>query len=249
MPQKMWELRKSCDEMTETANNIEKRIVFASLTEGRDQCSIGNAISVAKAQVALLQHPVHLEFRFENDLAAAIDYFHSNRSLDILVAVDNYLSYSVEWITENVLGHPDKALITAVYPLPGVVDWDRVRDRAGDAKEPNGSKGLKYNVNAGEAGCSFTADGKFLEAKSAKLDCLIIKREALDDIVARHPEIVHDGGILAFVESIKNGKKLTRDETFCQLWSKTIYADIEHPAASFGTQVFAGVIGLRNQIR
>ena len=235
--------------MTEETNKIEKRIVFASLTEGRDQCSIGNAISVAKAQVALLQHPVHLEFRFEKDLASALDYFHSNRSLDILVAVDNYLSYSVEWIIENVLGQPDKHLITAVYPLPGVVDWDRVRSHAADTKEPNGSKGFHYNVKAGEAGCSFTPDGKFLEAKSAKLDCVIVKRAALDDIVARHPEIVHADGILAFAESLKDGKKLTRDETFCSLWGKTIYADIEHPAASFGTQVFAGVIGLRNQIR
>ena len=228
-----------------SSQKIEKRIVFCSLTEGRDQCSIGNAISVAKAQVALLQHPVHLEFRYEKDLASALDYFHANRQLDVLVAVDNYLSYPTEWITENVIGHEDKPLITGVYPLPGQVDWERVRLHAADTKEPNHSKGLSYNVKEGK----FSDDGNFLETTSAKLDCVIVKRAALDDIVARHPEIVHDSGIMAFVDTVKDGKKLSRDETFCSLWGKTFFADLEHPVSSFGTQVFAGVVGLRNQLR
>lgn len=234
--------------LPESKTPNRRRVLFASLTAGRDQCSIGNALSGVKAQMSLLRLPVHLEFRFERDLGSALDHFFLHPEFDALVAVDNLISYTDAWVIENALGHDDKPIVVATYPLPGEVDWDRVRAKAADAGEPNHAKGNVYNVVIDEH-ASFTPDGRFLIVDRARLDCVVIKREAIADIAARHPELVHAGGILAHCERLRDGKKLTRDEAFCDLWGKPIYADLEHPASSFGTQVFAGVVGLRTRLR
>jgi hypothetical protein len=222
-------------------------VLFVSVTEGRDVSSISNAISAAKMQLAVIQKPIELEFRFEKTLADAIDHFHANRAFDVLVAVDNLMGYPGEWVVENALGHADKHVITGIFPLPGVVDWDRIRAKAADDREPNFSKGHVYNISLD--GAAVTEDSRFVVVPEATLSCVVIKRAAIDDIAARHPELAHDRGLHVHAPTLADGKKLTADQTFCRLYGKPIHADLQHPCSSFGTLQYAGICALRKQLR
>lgn len=224
-----------------------KNIMFASITDGRSTSSISNAISAAKMQMAVLNKPIRLEFRYEKTLSDAIDHFYSNPGFDVLVAIDSFLGYPAEFVTENALDHPDKHVITGIYPIPGVVDWERVRAKAADAVEPNSMKGHAYNVDLANATVDDTGD--FVVAKDAGLACVVIDRAAIDEIVAKHPETKHARGILVHAPSIVDGAKLTADQTFCRLWGKPIFADLAHPCSSFGDVSYSGIVALRKQLR
>ena len=225
----------------------KNNILFVSVTEGRSTSSISNAISAAKMQMSVLNKPIQLEFRYEKTLSDAIDHFHKNRGFDVLVAVDNFMGYPAEFITENSLNHPDKHVISGIYPLPGVVDWERVRAKAADTQEPNASKGHAYNVEL--AGADVDESGDFIKVKEAALSCVVIKRAAIDDIAEKHPELKHAGGIMVHAPTIVDGKKLTADQTFCHVYGKPIFADLARPCSSFGDVQYAGVVALRKQLR
>jgi hypothetical protein len=222
-------------------------ILFVSVTEGRSTSSISNAIAAAKMQMSVLNKPIQLEFRFEKTLADAIDHFHANRGFDVLVAIDNFMGYPAEFVIENSIEHQDKHVISGIYPIPGVVDWERVRAKAADTQEPNSSKGHKYNVEL--AGADVDESGDFIKTKEAALSCVVIKRAAIDDIAEKHPELKHPGGIMAHAPTIVDGRKLTADQAFCHFYGKPIFADLARPCSSFGDVSYCGVVALRNQLR
>lgn len=227
------------------------KVCFCSITNGRDTSSIVNAISAVKMQMAVMQKPVQLEYRIEESLSDAIDYFYTTKDFDVLVAVDNHFGFSEQWVVDNALGQKNKRVITGIFPIPGKVDWERIRAKASDEREPNSSKGHVYNVDVTTSDIS--DDGEFLLVKNADLRCIIIKRGPLEALGAVHPDRVHSKGILVHAPSIdENGERLSADETFCSLLRKSnipIYADIERPVTSFGCQSFAGVCGIRSQLR
>jgi hypothetical protein len=226
---------------------MAKNILFVSVTEGRSTSSITNAISAAKMQMGIINKPVQLEFRYEKTLSDAIDHFYKNRGFDTLVAVDNFMGYSADFVMDNSIDHPEKHVIVGIYPIPGVVDWERIRAKAADAQEPNSTKGHAYNVEL--AGADVDESGDFIKVKEAALACVVVKRAAIDDIVEKHPELVHDGGVMLHAPKIVDGKKLTPDQAFCRLYGKPIYADLAHPCSSFGDVSYAGVVALRKQLR
>ena len=224
-----------------------KNIMFASITEGRSTSSISNAISAAKMQMSVLNKPIQLEFRYEKTLSDAIDHFFNHKGFDALVAVDNFMGYPAEFVIENALNYLDKNVITGIYPTPGVVDWERVRSKAADAREPNSMKGHVYNIDLD--GATVDDSGEFVVVHDAALSCVVIKRTAIDEIVAKHPEVVHAGGVMVHAPSIVDGKKLSADQTFCRLYGKPIYADLARPCSSFGDVSYSGVVALRKQLR
>lgn len=227
------------------------KVVFCSVTNGRDTSSIINAISAVKMQMAMMQHPVQLEYRFEESLSDAVDYFYANKEFDVLVAADNYYGFSEDWVVENAIRKPDKRVITGVFPVPGKVDWERIRSKASDDREPNSSKGHVYSVDVSKS--EISDDGEYAVVRRAELNCLVLKRGPLEAIGAVRPDLKHAKGLLLHVPSIgENGERLTADETFCDVLTKAkipIYADIERPVSSFGCQTFAGVCGIRKQLR
>lgn len=229
----------------------QKKICFSSITNGRDTSSIVNAISAVKMQMAILSKPVQLEYRFDETLSDALDYFYSNKDFDVLVAVDSLFGFSDSWIVENAIGQPDKRVVTGVFPVPGKVDWERIRSKADDDREPNAAKGHVYNIDLPSA--EISDDGEYAIVKRADLRCLVLKRGPLEALGAVHPELAHSSGILAHVPSVgKNGERRSADETLCDLLAESkipIYADLERSVTSFGSQTFAGCCGLRRQLR
>jgi hypothetical protein len=229
----------------------QTKICFCSVTNGHDTASIVNAISSVKMQMAIMQHPVQLEYRFEETLSDAIDYFYKNKNFDVLVATDSQFGFSESWVVENAIKHPEKRVVTGIFPVPGKVDWERIRAKASDDREPNSSKGHVYNVDLTSS--EISDDGEYLQVKRADLRCLVLKRGPLEALGAVHPERVHSTGILVHAPSIgEDGVRLSADDTFCDLLTKskiTIYADLERPITSFGCQTFAGVCGIRKQLR
>ena len=224
-----------------------KKFMYASITQGREQCSINNMVSVIRMQGALLQQPVQLEFRFETTLGDAIDSFYKAKDFDVLIAVDNVMSFPDDFVISNALSEdPEKEIVTGVYPIPGELDWERVRAKANDTSEPNAFKANKYSLDLAKA--EFQGM-EWAKVTSCKLDCLIIKRAAIDAIAKAHPDRVHDAGLLVHVESLSDGKRRTKDETFCDLYGKPLWADLAHPCSSFGSYTFCGVVGLRRVLR
>jgi hypothetical protein len=224
-----------------------KNIMFASITEGRSTSSISNAISAAKMQISVLNKPIQLEFRYERTLSDAIDHFVDNKGFDVLVAVDNFMGYPAEFVIDNALNFNDKHVITGIYPTPGAVDWERIRSKAADTREPNSMKGHVYNIDLG--GATVDDSGDFVVVKDAALSCVVIKRAAIDEIVSKHPGIAHAGGVMVHAPSIVDGKKLSADQTFCRLYGKPVYADLAHPCSSFGDVSYSGIVALRKQLR
>lgn len=224
-----------------------KNVCYASITNGREQCSISNMVSAIRMQGAMLQAPMKLEFRFEKTLADAINAFYKNEKFDVLVAIDNFIAFPEAFVVNNAMSEdPEKEIVTGVYPMAGEVDWERIRAKAEDTSEPNDFKGNKYNLDISSAE---VIGSEWAKVRQCKLDCLVIRRSAIDRIASEHPEVVHQDGLLVHVESLKDGRKLTNDETFCSLYGKPIWADLGNPCSSFGSMVFCGVVGLRSSLR
>jgi hypothetical protein len=229
----------------------QTKICFCSVTNGHETASIVNAISSVKMQMAIMKHPVQLEYRFEDTLSDAIDHFYKTKEFDVLVAVDSQFGFSENWVVDNAVKNNEKRVITGIFPIPGKIDWERIRTKAADEREPNSSKGFVYNVDLSNS--EISDDGEYLIVKRADLRCLVLKRGPLEALGAVHPERVHSSGILVHAPSVgEGGVRLSADETFCDLLTKAkipIYADLERPITSFGCQTFAGVCGIRKQLR
>lgn len=220
------------------------RILFASITQGRDQCSISHAISIIKFQTGILSAPIELEYRFEPSLADALDAFGASNA-DVLVAIDNYIGFPEAFVTENVIG-ASKEFVAGCFPLPGVIDWERVRAKAHDESEPNAFKHVQYSLDP----TAEIHDLDWAQGSQARLDCVILRRSALDRIKESNPASVHPGGLLAHVESIgPDGTKRSKDETLCAMYGKPIWIDLAHPCCSFGSYAFCGAVGLRRVLR
>jgi hypothetical protein len=237
---------------TKTSTESEAtKICFCSVTQGRENSSIVNAISAIKMQMAMMKHPVNLEYRFEDTLSEALDYFYANKNFDVLVAVDSHFGFSEDWVVENALRQKSKRVVTGVFPIPGKVDWERIRAKAADDREPNSAKGHVYNIDISSS--EIADGGEYAIVERADLRCLVLKRGPLEALGAVHPERVHSKGILVHEASVgKDGEKLNADETLCKLLKDSkipIYADLERPITSFGSQTFAGVCGIRKQLR
>lgn len=144
----------------------------------------------------------------------------------------------------------DKDVAGAVYPLKSI-DWEKVRAAARAGVEDLQAAGLGYVVRfLPTPDQSVEVEQGFAKVAYAGTGFLLIRRGALERIVAAHPELaatLDDGGRAAmvfdtFVEP-ETGEHLSEDYAFCRRWRELggeIWADVEARLTHVGHAAYAG---------
>lgn len=228
--------------MTDKQQPPQEQLVVALVCKGRQEASLNAAVSLLNLQTRLAQTEVKTEVHIVESL---------NDAMSIALAKDAHL-----FAFETTIGFtPDFALealasgkevVVAPYPLPAA-DWDRLKAAPPGSKEP-----FKFRANvysATPAGDEQLSPDGYVPAASAHLGCVFVRRGVAADILARHPEVAHEGGGKFAFESVHANKACEPHETFGRLFARPVWIDLSRPATLNGPMAFAGSVGMRHVLR
>lgn len=133
-------------------------------------------------------------------------------------------------------------VVAATYPLAHL-DWERVKTQP--AGEDPQYWGNVYNVKP----TTRAAPPGYVHVEECEFGVAWIAKKAVDDVLARHPEVVADGYAALAVDGVFDGKRMTADQRFMALYGGDVFADIKYPALTVGPQEFGGCVGMRTVLR
>jgi hypothetical protein len=222
-------------------------ILVCGITSG--DVTIHFTSSILKMQTELMRTPgVNISFEFFGTVDEALTHFHTNTKCDACVIIDEKLSVDPGFIFDN---DASKQFTVASYPLR-TVDWERVRAKIVDSREPAEHVGVTYNYDPTLATPEPGGTHVKIPAHSdVQLKIFKLTRTGLDSIIARNNDAVrgNDGRLALYSACIIDGKKLSPDQRLVHLWGEPIYADISRRTKNVGPYDFTGTVGNQRQLR
>jgi hypothetical protein len=213
-------------------------ILIAGVSQTGD-VAMAFASCMLALQNELFRHPtVEASFDIVDSLNDALLKFKNDPRLDMLVAVDTKHSIDPKFCLEA----DDKDFVVGVYPTG--IDWERVESKMATTTEEADGVGNKYNVQPSKG--KFMGGTQYIQAKSAGLRIVKIKRKVLDTIAATHPEV----GDALHADGVVDGTFSTADARFCALWGGDVWASLRHKASAQVNMVYGpGSVASRAKIR
>jgi hypothetical protein len=145
-------------------------------------------------------------------------------------------------------------MCAAVYPIKRI-DWDKVRTTVEAAHPDPAAAALKYVFEVGDPNAVIERAG-FVKVRYAGTGFLMIRRDALERMCARYPELQYkrDHSLDAATASDKrfalfecmiaeDGTYLSEDFAFCKRWTDMggeIWADLKSALSHVGPMTFRG---------
>jgi hypothetical protein len=216
-----------------------RTVLVAGITHGRMEASIAFGTGLLRLQGELVRTPtVTASIKFFDALGDALSFFAENECFELMVAMDVRLGCETAFVVQPL--EPGKAFVVGVYPMPGVVNWNRVEskirtdDNVGDIAEAGAVYNIDEASSIGEPGnCRYL---KIDASKARDLGVLKISRKVIID--------------LASASASPSDKKVypRTGLDLASAWKGAIYADTSIPFTSFGAQSYSGSIGIRTAI-
>jgi hypothetical protein len=169
-----------------------------------------------------------------------------------LLFIDADIGFAAEQVVRLIECGAD--MCAAVYPIKRI-DWDRVRTTIGTERANPAAATLKYVFEVDDPG-AVTERGGFVKVRYAGTGFLMIKREAIERMCARYPElkfkrdhsadaaIASDNRFALFECMIaEDGTYLSEDFAFCKRWvdmGGEIWADLNSKLNHVGPMTFCG---------
>lgn len=150
----------------------------------------------------------------------------------------------------------DAPVTGGIYPLKRL-DWRRIAEAAGAAREPLESVSLEYTLTAATARQSETRNG-FARVSYAATGFLMIRRDALEAMVAHYPELRYTQdhrpedplsgspwrcALFNCMIDEQTGVYLSEDFSFCKRWTDMdgeIWVDLQSRLSHIGTMELPG---------
>jgi hypothetical protein len=234
--------------------------LVAAITNGRTESTLTFCSMLLKLQGATGASSPHAKFiiNYFVNVNDAFAYFLKDPSLDVIVCIDTWKACDPRFILDPP--PEDMPFVVGVYPLPGVIDWDRVKTTFATqhaSTEPSQYVGNRYSAVLRD-GCQQSEGKRYVPVQSTELGVFAMRRCVLDEIVATHGRSVlgSDGnGVCIASDGMWNdpdeGKVvvLPWNKRVCALWGKDVYADLDATCTSFGPVGYTGCVGLRKTLR
>lgn len=217
-------------------------ILFAAVcSSGADDCTLNFASSLLDF-LNTIDNVNKVTVNFLNDVNKALDMFARGKEFDRLILCNTRMTASREFLKAALAS--DYPFISGVYPLT-TMDWGTAEK--GNDKEDVAYRGLTYNVDPQSAS---KRDGDYILLEETTMAAVVLTRQVVESIMARcADDVCGEPEHMFYTSRIKQGKTVSKDANFCQMWGGTVAADIEHPLSLSGPMAFAGCIGQRNQLR
>lgn len=200
--------------------------VLLAVVSPRGTATVGFAISLLRLQSALQTAPnmktvIEMAPSVHDALKAAVA---AEEPYDAVVAIKSHLSFPSSFVLRGLVSPAQ--FVTAVHPLP-VIDWERVKAKAGGTSEATRFTGNVYNIDPKAFKLVPDAHG-FVEVPHGELGGVVLKGEAIAAVAASA------GG---------------SDKELCGAWSGKIHADLDSQCALTGSVEFTGCVGMRSVVR
>jgi hypothetical protein len=221
----------------------QKLIVAMVCGNGRSEASINTAVSLMRLQTKLVHTAVKTEVHMVDHIDHAINIAAQGNAH--LMAFDSHVTFDDEFPMRCM--NSDKDVIVAAYPLPGF-DWQRIAEKPANHTEPIQFRGNRYSATP--TVLADPVDGKYVQASTARLGCVFIRRGVADAIKKDHPEIVlADGNARFAIATVRDSKVLEPHDNFARLYGKPIYIDLKCTSSHNAPCNFAGCVGMRGTLR
>lgn len=191
--------------------------------------------------------------RSRNQLVAK---FMANPAYTHIMFIDVDLAFMPDDILK-MLWH-DREIVTAAYPIKDI-NWNKVAEHSANGIEPDklAEKATRFVVNPVQAGNNTVrVDNGLISVYDAGTGFMLIKRSAIEKLVAAYPELKYkdDTGLLkdeernwsyAFFNSYvdDSGRFLSEDYGFCRYWQKIggdIWTDPSIELSHVGRMTYKG---------
>jgi hypothetical protein len=224
------------------------------------QISVLYTTSLFKLQKALRTYSgVNLKVLFKDGdalitraRASLVSQFLDDPGATHLLFIDADIGFEPDQVLRLVqCGAP---MCAAVYPVKRI-DWDKVKKTIETARPNPAAAALKYVFEVDDPDAAISKAG-FVRVRYAGTGFLMIRREALEAMCARYPQLQYrrdhsvdaatasDHRFALFENMIaEDGTYLSEDFAFCKRWTDIggeIWADLDSKLSHVGPMTFSG---------
>ncbi len=223
------------------------RVLFAIITNGRAEMHLQCCISILHAQIELMttrDDSFIAELEFFETFNDALNALYKNNAYAAMLAVKHNTFVAGVFSTKAFASKEN--IVIAPSPRAGV-DWHRVVEHVKDptSREPINHAGNVYNMKLE----GLPKDNGYTAVKDVDwIDAAFVRREAVEDIAQRHPDIVSEKSAFA-LDGVYDGKFIPGHKRFVQLYGKQVWADVEHQCTVSGPFDYVGCVGSRTVLR
>jgi hypothetical protein len=221
-------------------------VLLAVVTDGRAEMNLQCCVSILHLQVELMtatSDSFGAELMFARDLNDVLDRLHRDKRLVGAFVIRHNASIPGPFALKAF--RSKERIVVSPTPLP-VVDWERVKNHVLDAAEDTRFSGNVYNVKLEGLPRS---DGYARVASMIVADGMFVRRDVVDGIAEKHPEIASDDKSAFALDGVYGGKYATGTQRFLDLYGDKVWADVENQGGASGPIEYVGCVGARKVLR
>lgn len=221
-------------------------VLLAVVTDGRAEMNLQCCVSILHLQVELMtakSDSFGAELMFARDLNDVLDRLHRDKRLVGAFVIRHNASIPGAFALKAF--RSKERIVVSPTPLP-VVDWERVKAHVLDAAEDTRYSGNVYNVKLEGLPRS---DGYARVSSMLVADGMFVRREVVDVIAERNPDITTAEKSAFALDGVYGGKYATGTQRFVDLHGDKVWADVENQGGASGPIEYVGCVGARKVLR
>ena len=221
-------------------------VLLAVVTDGRAEMNLQCCVSILHLQIELMtakSDSFGAELTFVRDLNDVLDRLHRDKRLVGAFVIRHNASIPGAFALKAF--QSKERIVVSPTPLP-VVDWERVKAHVLDAAEDTRFSGNVYNVKL--EGLP-RPDGYARVASMIVADGMFVRRDAVDAIAERNPDVVAEDKSAFALDGVYGGKYMTGTQRFLDLYGDKVWADVENQGGASGPIEYVGCVGARKVLR
>jgi hypothetical protein len=223
------------------------KVLLAVITDGKPDMNLQCCISILHTQIDLMtaakENAFMAELLFFEKINDALDKLHKDKDCKGAFII-RHNSYVPGVFAVKAFGSGEKIVIS---PSPRAsVDWGRVKDKCLTADEVTSHIGNTYNAKL--KGLP-NKNGYALAKDTDWIDAMFVRREVVDDIAAKHPEIVSPEKSAFALDGVYDGRFVNGPKRFFEMYGGPVLADVENQTKVSGPLEYVGCVGSRKILR
>jgi hypothetical protein len=222
------------------------RVLLAVVTDGRPEMNLQCCVSIMHAQLELItagETGFAAELVFVERLNDALDRLHKDESCAAAFVL-RHNAYVPGIFALKACRSGEKVVISP-SPRPSV-DWARVKEKCATSAELPQHVGNAYNAKLE----GLPRPDGYAAAKGVEwVDGLFVRREVVDDIASKFPEIVSPEKSSFALDGVHGGRFVPGTKRFFEMYGGEVWADVENQSNVSGPQDFVGCVGARKILR
>lgn len=222
------------------------KVLLAVITDGRAEMNLQCCVSILHAQIDLMmanENAFVAELLFFDHLNDALDKLHKDPSYDAAFVI-RHNAYVPGAFALKAHGSGEKIVISP-SPRPSI-DWARVKEKCLVADELTAHIGNSYNTKL----VGLPKPNGYALAKDADwIDAMFVRRQVVDEIASKHPEIIASDKSAFALDGVHGGRFVPGSKRFFELYGGPVWADVEHQTGVSGPQEYVGCVGARKVLR